>query len=170
MRLLGLFIWHCIIAPPDILHALYAFEDESGFRAAELRIAQQEGTSDQTAITTKDTEQPRASVTIDPSSSAYQRLATILKRYLLSSCYALYKAMRVALKQTAKLIVRSCVAMATLEWYVFVWIEWRVMRFYPPKLVMMAFGFVNFVTVVSYYLIFFDSTGTTAPRWAYVFG
>jgi hypothetical protein len=171
MRLLGLFIWHAILFPPDIIHALYAFEDESGFREAELRLAQREGTAgDQSATTTNHAEQPKAAAAIEPHFSVHHRLGTMLRRYLQSYCYVMYKAIYAVLKQTAKLIVRSVMVIANLELYVFEWIAWKVMRYNPPKLLMMAFGFVNFVTLVSCYLIFFDSTGTTAPRWAYVFG
>lgn len=170
LRLLGLFIWHTSIAPPNIVYNLYAFEDESGFRAAELRIAQRRATSDRPATTKDHAEMPISAAATDPRSSTHQPIGTVLKRHVQSCCYVLYKAIRAALKQTATLIVRSCMAFCTLEWYVFAWIEWKVMRLNPPKLLMMGFGFLNFITAVSCYLIFFDSTGTAAPRWAYIFG
>jgi hypothetical protein len=170
MRLLGLFIWHTIIAPPNILYAMYELEDESGFREAELRIAQQEGTSDRPATTTHRAEESSAAATTGSPSSPSQGSGLVLKQHLQPYCYVLYKLIHLALKQTATLIVRSLMIIGTLSFYEFEWVEWKVMRFYPPKLLMMAFGFVNFFTFASCYLIFFDSTGTSAPGWADVFG
>lgn len=191
LRLLGLFLWHIVIAPPNLLYSLYAFEDERGFRAAERRITAREqrqhsGTTDRGTSTTLDqlhVESPALAATatsttlpaVDaPHTSLdhhrHQGTSAKLKRRLQSGCYTLGNTVYAALRQTAKLLVRSFMAIATLELYAGEWVEWRVRRYYPPKLLVVAFGFVNFVTAVVCYLVLFDGKGTVAPGWAYVFG
>jgi hypothetical protein len=80
------------------------------------------------------------------------------------------KVIRFIVRLISKSIWR--LALAAGGFYVFSLVYYfdMVTKRYPLRVLMVAFGFLNFTTAAASYLVFFDAEGTHAPGWANIFG
>ena len=135
----------------------------------EQQRAAEEGVVGTSAAATDQAEQPRVAAS-PPQSSTNQRSLTVMTRLAQSALRVLDTILRFVLKWILTLIWRLIVAHLSLFGYTFNWVKWQVTKHHPPETLMVAFGFVNFVTAVVYYLVFFNEDGTVMPGWANIFG
>jgi hypothetical protein len=87
--------------------------------------------------------------------------------YVLRQCS---NAFRFIIRLIFKSIWRLMLAIGALNIFSFLYYFDVVTKRYPMRVLMVAFGFLNFATAAVSYLVFFDAEGTHAPAWANIFG
>jgi hypothetical protein len=102
---------------------------------------------------------PAPASTEPPSNSLGRKILTVLDHIP-----------RFLFKYAILILWRSVLACQSLWGYTFNWIEWQVTKNYPPRILMVAFGMMNFTTLAVYYLVVFDPKGTVAPKWSDILG
>lgn len=65
---------------------------------------------------------------------------------------------------------RLLLGLGSLYVCTFYWTRRQATEVFPTKIIVNAFGLLNFSTAVLYYLVFFDGEGTSAPAWSDMFG